>query len=82
MHGARTTARCVTGVEGQATILKTVTALDIAATVYTVAMMVLTVSALTTFAMSLKIARFTPLTPISNVATAPLLTMTLMSKGH
>ena len=70
-------ARCVTGIEGQATTLKTVTVSDIAATVHTAATMVLIVSAPTTFAMSLKIARFTPLTLTSNAATVLLLMMTL-----
>jgi len=82
MHGARTMARCATGVEGQATTLKTVTASAIAATAHVAVMMVLTVSAPTTFAMNLKIARSTPLTLTSNAVTVLPLTMTLMSKGH
>jgi len=81
MHGAKTMARCVIGVEGWVTILKTVTVLGIAATVHVMVMTVLIVSALTTSAMSLKIAKSIPLTPTSNVATALPLTMTLMSKG-
>jgi len=81
MHGARTTARCATGAEGQATTSKTITASDIAVTVLVVVMMALTVSALTTFAMSLKIAKSTPLTPTSNAATVLPLTITLTSKG-
>jgi len=45
-------------------------------------MIALTVSALMTFAMNLRIVRSTPLTPTLNVATVPLLTMTLTSKGR
>ena len=75
-------ARCTTGVDEQATTSRTVTALGIAATAHVVAMMVLIVFALTTSAMSLKTARSTPLTPTLSVATAPLLMMILMSKGH
>jgi len=82
MHGAKTTARCAIGVGGQATTSKTAIALGIAATAHAVAMTVLTASAPMTFAMNLKIARFTLLTPTSSAATAPLLTTTLMSKGR
>jgi len=82
MHGAKTMARCATSVEGQATILKTVIASDIATIAHTMVMIVLTVSGLTTFATSLKIAKSTPLTLTSNAVTVPLLTTTLMSKGR
>jgi len=82
MHGARTMARCAIGVAGQATTSKTVTVLGIAAIAHTAAMMALTVSVPMTFAMSSKTAKSIPLTPTSNVATVPLLTTTLMSKGR
>jgi len=45
-------------------------------------MMALTVSALMTFAMNSRIVRSIPLTPTLNVATVPLLTMMLTSKGR
>jgi len=80
MHGARTTARYVTGVEKQATTSKTATASGIAATAHTTAMMVLTVSTLMTSAMSSKIAKSTSLTPTLNAATVLLSMMTLTSK--
>ena len=75
-------AKCVIGMERQATTSKTVTVLDTAAIAHAAVMTVLTVSALTTFATSLKIAKSTPLTLTSNAVTVPLLTTTLMSKGR
>jgi len=57
--------------------LRTVIASDIAVTAHTAVMIALTVSVPMTFAMSLKIARFTPLTLTSNAATVLLLMMTL-----
>ena len=82
MHGGKTVARCAIGVVGQATASRTAIALGTAATAHAVAMTVLTVFAPTTFAMSLKIVRSTPLTLTSNAVTVPLLTMTSTSKGH
>jgi len=82
MHGARTTARCVIGVAGQATTSKTAIALGIAVTVHVAAIMALTVFTPITSAMSLKIAKSTLYTPTSNAATVPPLTTTLMSKGR
>ena len=63
-------------------MLKTVTVSDTAITAHAVAMTVPTVFAPTTFAMSLKIARFTPLTLTLSAVTALLLTMTSTSKGR
>jgi len=82
MHGARTMARCATGAEGQATTSKTVTVSDTAVTAHATATTVQTVSAPMTFAMSLKIARSTLLTPTSSAVTALLLMMTSTSKGR
>jgi len=82
MHGATTTAKCATGVARRVITLKTATVSDIAATVHIAAMMVLTASAPMTSAMSLKTVRSILLTPTSSVATVPLLTMTLTSKGR
>jgi len=82
MLGARTMARFAIGVVRPGTISRTVTASDIAVTAHVVAMMVLTVFACTTFAMKMKIARSTLLTPTSSVVTAPPSTMTLTSKGR
>ena len=72
---------CVIGVARQATTLKTATSLAIADTAYNMAMMELTAFVPTISAMSMKTARFTPLTPTLSVVTVWLLTVTLMSKG-
>jgi len=82
MPGARTMAKCATGVARQVTTLRSVTPSAIANTACSAAMMELTVYALMTFATSLKIARSTHLTPTLNAAIALLLMMTLTSKGH
>ena len=82
MPGAKTTARCAIGVVRPDIILRTATALGIAATAHIAATMGPTAFALMTFAMRTKTAKFTPLTPTSNAVTVPLLTMTLTSKGR
>jgi len=74
-------AKCATGAARLGTTLKNVTHLAIADTACNAAMMGLTAFAPTTYAMSLKIARFTPLTLTSKAATALPLTMTLTFKG-
>jgi len=82
MPGARTMARCATGVARLGITLKNVTYSAIADTAYNIAMMGLTAFAPMTYATSLKIARSTPLIQTSSVATALPLMMTLTSKGH
>jgi len=81
-HGARTVAKCATGAEGLAIALKIATVSDIAVIAHAIAMMALIVFVPMTSVMSSKTVRSTPLTPTLNVATVPLLTTTLTSKGH
>jgi len=82
MPGARTMARCATGVVRQVTTLKNVILSAIADIAYNAATMELTVFAPMTSAMSSKTAKSIPLTPTSSVATVLPLMMTSMSKGH
>jgi len=82
MLGATTTAKCATGAGRQAITSKIVTALGIAITAHIAAMMALTVSTLMISVTSPKTVKSTPLTLTLNVATVPLLTMTLTSKGR
>jgi len=80
--GVKTMVRCAIGAARPVTKSRSVIPLAIANTAYNAVMTEQTAFILTTCATSLKTARFTPLTPTSNVVTALPLMMTLTSKGR